>query len=207
MMEVDNLRRGLLMARKKADSPAKAPAATIFRLKIALKGMTPMIWRRVETPDCTLWHLHAIIQLCMPWDDYHMWDFAVTRNERYGPDDDQEMDYRDAGRVKLSQLSARGVKKLTYTYDYGDSWEHVITFEKPVARDPKAKYPRCIAGARAGPPEDCGGVWGYAELLEILANPKDEQYEERVAWLGGKRDPEAFNIDAINTDLAKLKIK
>jgi hypothetical protein len=199
------------MARKKADSPAKAPSAktpsaTVFRLKIALKSITPMIWRRVETPDCTLWHLHAIIQLCMPWDNYHMWDFAVTRDERYGPDDDAEMDY-SADRVKLSQLATRGVKKLAYMYDYGDSWDHVITFEKPVARDPKAKYPRCIAGARAGPPEDCGGFPGYDYLMEILANPKHKEYKERVAWLGGVFDPEAFDIDAINADLVKLKIK
>jgi hypothetical protein len=176
-------------------------------LKIALKYITPMIWRRVETPDCTLWDLHAIIQLCMPWYDYHMWDFAVTRTERYGPEDDEEMDYRDADRVKLSQFARRGVKKLTYVYDYGDGWEHVVTFEKPVPRDPKAKYPRCVAGARAGPPEDCGGAPGYDYLLEILANPKHEEYEERLEWLGGGFDPEEFDIDAVNADLRKLKIK
>ena len=190
-----------------ARTNAVAPATTVFRLKISLKFITPMIWRRVETPDCTLWDLHAIIQLCMPWYDSHMWDFAVTREERYGPDDDVEMGYRDAARVKLSELVKRGVKKLTYVYDYGDSWEHVVTFEKPVPRDPKAKYPRCIAGARAGPPEDCGGVPGYEELLEILANPKHEEYAERLEWLGGGYDPEAFDIDTVNADLQKLKIK
>ena len=200
------------MARKKAVSPAKAPktdakADTVFRLKISLKYLTPMIWRRVETPDCTLWDLHAIIQLSMPWDNYHMWDFAVTREERYGPEVDREMDYRDADRVKLSQLAERGVKKLAYMYDYGDSWDHVIAIEKPVARDPKAKYPRCIAGERACPPEDCGGFPGYEYLLEILANPKHPQYDERVEWLGGVIDPEAFDIDAINADLQKLKTK
>jgi hypothetical protein len=200
------------VARKKVTSPAKAPEPTakadnVFRLKISLKHITPMIWRRVETPDCTLWDLHLIIQMCMPWANYHMWDFAVTQNERYGAEDDEEMEYDDAGRVKLSQLAARRVKKLAYMYDYGDGWEHIVTFEKPVARDPKAKYPRCVAGARACPPEDCGGFPGYEYLLEILANPKHEEYAERVAWLGGVYDPDVFDIDAINADLQKLKIK
>lgn len=200
------------MARKKADLPAKAPKVaaktdTVFRLKISLKHITPTIWRRIEVPDCTLWDLHAIIQLCMPWANYHMWDFAVTRDERYGPDDDAEMEYRDAGRVELSQLAKRGVKKIAYMYDYGDSWDHLVTFEKPVARDPIAKYPRCIAGARACPPEDCGGFPGYDYLLEILANPKHEDYAERVEWLGGVYDPEAFDIGATNVALQKLKIK
>jgi hypothetical protein len=198
------------MPRKPSPKRATKPAAnadTVFRLKIALKNITPMIWRRIETSDCTLWNLHAIIQLSMPWDDYHMWDFAVTRDERYGPEDDAEMGYRDAGRVKLSQLAKRNVKKLTYMYDYGDSWEHVVTFEKPAPRDPKTKYPRCVAGECAGPPEDCGGFIGYEYLLEILANPKHEAYAERVEWLGGSFDPEAFEIDTINADLRKLKIK
>jgi hypothetical protein len=202
------------MARKKADPKPKAKSAptpaksdTVFRLKIALKYLTPPIWRRIETPDCTLWDLHAIIQCSMPWYDYHMWDFTITRDERYGPEDDAEMDYSDAGRVKLSHLVARGVKKFTYMYDFGDSWDHLITFEKPVARDPKVKYPRCVAGERAGPPEDCGGFPGYEYLLEILADPKHPEYEERLEWLGEAIDPEAFDLAAINSNLQKLKLK
>lgn len=201
------------MARKKATDPktkvAKntATADTVFRLKIALKYITPMIWRRIETPDCTLWDLHLIVQTSMPWADYHMWDFAVTRAERYGPEDDDEMEYRDAGRVMLSQLAARGVKKLAYTYDYGDGWEHLITFEKPVAREPKAKYPRCVAGARACPPEDCGSFPGYGRLVDVMADTKHPEYKELVGWLGGRFDPEAFDIDSINEQLQRLGIK
>ncbi|QJW96363.1 plasmid pRiA4b ORF-3 family protein [Frigoriglobus tundricola] len=179
----------------------------MFRLKISLKYLTPMIWRRIETPDCTLWDLHGIIQLCMPWANYHMWDFAVTRAERYGPEDDPEMDYLDAGRVTLSQLAQRGVKKLAYTYDYGDSWDHVVAFEKPVARDPKAKYPRCVAGARACPPEDCGGFPGYENLLAVLADRKHPDHKDMKKWAGGLIDPEAFDTDAVNADLQKLKFK
>jgi hypothetical protein len=136
-----------------------------------------------------------------------MWDFAVTRKERYGLEDDEEMDYRAADRVRLRQLAKRGVKKITYMYDYGDSWGHTITFEKPVARDPKAKYPRCIAGERAAPPEDCGGFPGYEYLVEIMANPKHPEYKERVEWLGGVYDPEAFDIAAVNSELQRLKIR
>jgi hypothetical protein len=193
------------MARAKAAAPP-ANAGTVFRLKIALTDIAPMIWRRVETPDCTLWDLHQIIQAAMPWADSHMWDFAVTRAERYGPEDDEEMDYRDAAGVTLSSLKERGVKKLSYTYDYGDSWDHAVTFEKPVARDPGAKYPRCVAGARAAPPEDCGGAPGYLNLVALMADPKDPEYAERVEWLGGAYDPEAFDLAAISSRLQKLDI-
>jgi hypothetical protein len=201
------------MARKKAAAPAKAPKGvtpapgTVFRLKISLKSIAPMIWRRVETPNCTLRDLHRIIQTCMPWGDYHMWDFAVTRDERYGPEDDDEMGYRDAGRVTLSQLANRGVKKLSYTYDYGDSWDHVVAFQTSVARDPNAKYPRCVAGARACPPEDCGGFPGYATLLAVLADPKHQEYKDRVRWLGRRFDPEEFRLDAVKAGLQKLDLK
>lgn len=186
---------------------AAAPSATVFKLKITLADIKPAIWRRVETPDCTLEALHEVIQRCFNWENYHMWEFAVSREERYGARDDEEMGSTDAGRVSLSQLAARGVKKIAYTYDFGDNWDHVITFEKPVARDAAAKYPRCVAGERAGPPEDCGGPWGYANLLDILADPKHEEYAERLEWVGGEFDPVAFDIKAVNTELAKLKHK
>jgi len=188
--------------------PTSAKAAdTVHRLKISLKWIVPMIWRRIELPDCSLYDLHAIIQTCMPWESYHMWSFEITRDERYGDQDDEEMEYLSADRIRLDKLAARKVKKFVYLYDFGDGWEHTITFEKPVKRDPKAKYPRCVAGARACPPEDCGGVPGYGRLLEILADPDHAEYEERMEWVGGEFDPEAFDPDAITKELQRLKLR
>ncbi len=202
-------------AAKPKAAPAKAAKGdTVFRLKITLDRFKPDIWRRIEVPDCSLEDLHAIIQVCMPWESCHMWEFSVGK-QRFGPemedngfgfgfDDDGS---EPAHEVRLSDLAAAGVKKLRYTYDFGDTWDHTVAFEKPVARDPEAKYPRCVAGERASPPEDCGGVWGYANLLEILADPKHPAHEERLEWIGGPIDPEAFDLDATNKDLQELKIK
>lgn len=196
-------------AAKPKAAPTKAEKEkTIFRVNITLNLFKPPIWRRIETPDCTLEDLHYIIQACMPWGGFHLWEFTAGQH-RFGPEmeddgfgpgfDDDEI--TPADQVRLSDLTAAGVKKLRYMYDFGDSWEHTIALEKPVAREPKAKYPRCIAGERAGPPEDCGGVWGYANLLEIQANPEHPEYGERMAWLGGPIDPEAFSLEKTNRRL------
>ena len=210
------------MARKSATSssakskarPARrsvAKAETVYKLKIVLKHIKPDVWRRIELPDCTLEDLHEVIQACMPWGNCHLWEFSVGQ-QRFGmePEDDWFMmddDSDPAWEVQLSDLAAAGVKKFSYMYDFGDSWDHVITFEKPVARDPKAKYPRCVAGARACPPDDCGGPWGYAALLQVLADPKHPEHKHMMEWAGGPIDPEAFDLDAINKRLQRLKFK
>ena len=199
-------------AKSKAEPAKTAKGDTVFRIKITLDRFKPAIWRRIEAPDCTLEDLHNIIQLSMPWYSCHLWEFNVGR-DRFGPemedfgfgfDDDEPA---PAGEAWLSGLVAAGIKKLRYTYDFGDSWEHTITFEKPVAREPKAKYPRCVAGERACPPEDCGGVWGYAGLLETLADPKHPDHKEMMQWAGGPIDPDAFDLDATNKELQRLKMK
>jgi hypothetical protein len=199
-------------AKPKAAPAKPAKGDTVFTLKIVLKWLKPEIWRRVELPDCTLEDLHWVIQLCMPWTNSHLWEFTVG-NQRFGMDMEdapfamEEDDSEPAYEVQLSKLVAAGVKKFNYQYDFGDSWDHIITFEKPATRDPKAKYPRCVAGARACPPDDCGGAPGYEQLLEILADKKHPDHEHMMEWAGGPIDPEAFDLDAINKALQQLKLK
>jgi len=206
-------------AAKPAAKPKAAPAKgekadAVFKLKISLKWLKPEIWRRVEVPDCTLEDLHWVIQLCMPWTNSHLWEFTVG-TKRYGMDmDDAPSAFalgddgsEPAHGVKLSDLAAGGVKKFTYTYDFGDSWDHVVAFEKPVPRDPKAKYPRCVAGARACPPDDCGGAPGYEQLLEVLADKKHPDHKDMMEWVGRPIDPEAFDLDAANKRLQRLKLR
>jgi hypothetical protein len=173
----------------------------IYQLKITLKDIRPPIWRRVQVKDCTLARLHDVIQTCLGWEGYHLHAFEIG-GEQYGePDPDGMMEYRDERRVKLGQVVAAGVKKFTYTYDFGDNWEHVIQVEKTLAGEPGVRYPRCVAGKRAGPPEDCGGPWGYGDFLEAVQNSDHPEHEEMLEWVGGEFDPEAFDAEAVNEEL------
>lgn len=190
---------------KPSTAPAKSARANVYQLKITLNDIRPPIWRRVQTKDCTLADLHDIIQLVLGWEDYHLHEFEIGE-ERYGLPEQWESGWDDgevsnSRKVKLSQLVEEGVKKFRYQYDMGDSWEHTITVEKPQPSEPGVKYPRCIAGERAGPPEDCGGAWGYGDFVDAIQNPKHERHDELLEWVGGEFDPEAFNLDAVNMEL------
>jgi hypothetical protein len=184
----------------------KAPSAptSIWQLKVTLAGVRPPIWRRVQVPgSITLARLHLVIQAVMGWENYHLYAFEVG-GEQYG-EADRELDIRSASTRRLDQVAAGARARLTYTYDFGDNWEHRIEVEKVLPPDPGVRYPICVAGRRACPPEDCGGVWGYEELLEILRDPQHEEYEERLEWVGGEFDPEAFDLQAATAALARLR--
>ena len=183
---------------------AKEKPPQVYRLKITLKDIEPTVWRRVEVADCSLYELHHVIQRIMEWDGSHLWLFTI-RDERYGDpsmDDDQ-----DASEFQLSEFVKKRVKKFTYWYDFGDDWMHIIEVEKPVDADPLARYPRCVGGERAGPPEDCGGPWGYGGFVAALRDPHHARHDEIKEWFDGPYDPEAFDLDAINERFAPPKPK
>ena len=170
----------------------------VFQLKITLDGIEPEIWRRVQVKDCSLTKLHQVIQAVMGWADYHMYYFEIA-GERYSdPQMIEDTDWKNAKKVRLSEVVKAGHWKLKYVYDMGDDWHHAITVEEALAPEPRAKYPRCIAGARACPPEDCGGIWGYEDFLEAIRDPKHEDHDEMLEWAGGEFDPEAFDLKAAN---------
>jgi hypothetical protein len=176
-------------------------AGSIYQLKVALRDIRPPVWRRVQVKDCTLAKLHDVIQTCMGWDGYHLHAFEIG-GEQYGePDPDGMLEGGDERKVRLSQIVAQGFKKFTYTYDFGDNWEHLIQVEKVLDAEPGVRYPRCLAGKRACPPEDCGGPWGYGSFLEAISNPSHPEHEDMVEWVGGEFDPEAFDIEAVNEEL------
>jgi hypothetical protein len=144
----------------------------------------------------------------MGWEDYHLHQFVV-RGESYGPLDPEdalwEMEKHNEEEISINQIVKMGRKtRFTYEYDFGDSWQHEIVLEKTLEPEPKVKYPRCVEGAMACPPEDVGGVWGYAEFLETIADPKHESHEDMLEWIGGKFDAERFDLDAVNRELRKL---
>jgi hypothetical protein len=179
---------------------------TIYQLKIALAETRPPIWRRVQTQDCNLTKLHMVIQRAMGWYGGHLWAFDID-GEQYGenPWGDSDMDMLSSRSIKLSQLVDEGVKKFRYTYDFGDNWEHVVTVEKTLDADPTAKYPRCTAGKRACPPEDCGGPWSYDEFLVAISDPKHKEHKELLEWVGGEFDSEKFDLSEVNQQLAAIR--
>lgn len=107
--------------------------------------------------------------------------------------------------ARLFDVLARAGAKAVYTYDFGDSWEHQIVVEKRLPPEPGCAYPACLAGERHGPPEDCGGIPGFYNLLEAIHDPEYEQQKELLDWLGDGFDPEAFSIDEVNRRLAPLQ--
>jgi hypothetical protein len=178
--------------------------ATVYQLKITLADIKPPVWRRIEVGDCTLSKLHKVIQIVMGWSGSHLWAFDIE-GDPYGDDTEDDPDIVSARKLKVGEIVQVGIKKFHYTYDFGDNWEHVVQVEKVLEAEPKVKYPRCVKGRRACPPEDCGGPWGYEEFLQAIRNPDHEQHQEMLAWVGGEFDPEAFDIEAVNKDLATVR--
>lgn len=190
----------LPVRRKTKDGPAP-----ILQVRVDLSGAKPPIWRRLQVPaDITLAALHEVLQTAFGWDDYHMHVFETP----YGAfgQADPELGHRADRNVTLEQVARESGTKITYTYDFGDSWEHLIAVEKTLEPEPSAAYPRCVAGRRAAPPEDCGGAYGYMELVEILADPAHPEHQDRLEWLGlddaRAFDPAAFDLEQINSALA-----
>jgi Plasmid pRiA4b ORF-3-like protein len=183
-----------------------APAEII--LKITLRGIRPPVWRRVRvSSDITLRVLHQVIQEAMGWYDSHLHEFEVS-SRRYGePSEDvwpgMQRTFSENG-VKLDTLVDQGVKRFRYLYDFGDGWEHEVAIEKVGPLDPDQQYPSLITGKRACPPEDCGGVPGYYRLLDVLADPSDEEHAELTEWVGDNFDPERFDAAAIDATFAAM---
>lgn len=173
----------------------------IYQLKVTLKGSKPPIWRRILVPsDIRLDELHLVLQTAMGWLNCHLHQF-IADNVIYGLADDDfalDFDVEDEARYRLSDLLRTEKHSLIYQYDFGDGWEHKVVLEKILPDDSKQPLPICLKGSRACPPEDCGGIWGYAQLLETLKNPADPEYEDMVEWLGGEFDSEAFDVKSVN---------
>ena len=173
----------------------------IFQFKIVLDDILPQIWRTIEVEsDITFYQFHLTIQEAMGWTNSHLHEFN-DGNFRIGDTSEEAREFGDSPQwdeknKKISDYLSKDRTKLSYTYDFGDNWKHTIILEGIGLVQKGAKYPRCIDGARACPPEDCGSTPGYYRLLEILADPKHEEYEEMKKWAGGF-DPEHFNKEEV----------
>jgi hypothetical protein len=179
----------------------RAPAKVAYQLKITLEGSKPPIWRRVLVADCTLGVLHDIVQTAMGWENEHLHQFEFGKESFGDPEHDLDTDY-DETRVLLSELVANGCQKLRYWYDFGDDWWHTIQIEETLEPQPTDKFPLCVKGVGACPPEDCGGIWGYYEYLEAISNPKHKRHAELIEWAGEGFDANYFDVDEVNQMLA-----
>ncbi len=186
-----------------------SPADVLFQFKITLLEIDPPIWRRVQVADCTLDLLHEYIQAAFGWENCHLHEFHID-GVRYGPREHDDLDFdmetEDEAEATLSQLLPKSRRKVrwVYEYDFGDGWRHEILFEGYPPRQTGWKYPICTEGARACPPEDCGGPWGYADYLAAVADPEHEQHEEMLGWRG-PFDPEAFDPKAATREMKKVR--
>jgi hypothetical protein len=182
--------------------------AADVQLRIELLHVQPHVWRRVIVPETvTLAKLHQILQAVMGWTDSHLHEYVIARKHYGTPDPDwpTEEPLHDERRMHLKPFIEARVRRFNYLYDFGDSWEHEITVEDLLA--PKGSGPRivCMAGENACPPEDVGGEGGYASFLEAIADPQHERHQEMRDWIGYPFDPQAFDLNALNQRLARMK--
>lgn len=179
-----------------------AKPIAVYQLKVTLKHIKPAIWRRLQVAaDIKLDKLHMVLQDALGWTNSHLHHF-IAGDDLYGMADLDEYSaaLKDEKKFKLAQIASEK-SRLIYEYDFGDGWKHETLVEKVLAPEPGVQYPRCLAGKRACPPEDCGGVGGYDYLLKIIADPKHDEHAEMMTWLGGSFDPEAFDLWKTDTGL------
>jgi hypothetical protein len=173
------------------------PGAVIFQLKVSLCGINPVIWRRLLVPgNIRLDILHETIQGAFGWKDEHLHEYIIN-GITYGDPDNPPADSFVSERGTKSKLKFLGIKaddKFFYRYDFGDDWLHEVLVEQILEPVPKVTYPQLIAGERACPPEDCGGLPGYEHLLQAWQNQSNPEYKELLNWVGKDFNPEEFDI-------------
>ena len=187
----------------------RGPSSTLYELKITLRGSEPPIWRRLQVPSSIKLHrLHEVFQVAMGWTDSHLHQFVDPPKVYSVPSEEDypSVERLDERRFRLADLARHEKASFLYEYDFGDGWEHGVVVEKIVFAGLEKKSAVCLAGEKACPPEDCGGIWGYYELLEALNNPKHESHQEMLDWLGEPFDPDRFDLQEVNAILRGLKL-
>lgn len=192
----------------------------VMRFRITLNEIEPSIWRMIDVQDsCSFWDLHVAVQDAMGWLDYHLHSFVPQKssesvNKPIGiPDEDFDDGTLPGWEVSIADYFVSPGDFLEYEYDFGDGWCHQIELVDIQPREAGRKYPCCVDGARACPPEDCGGVSGYYELLEILEDPSNEEHESMVEWLKGHAknyypyDADAFDPASVHFDNPGTRFK
>jgi hypothetical protein len=188
--------------------PTKQSQKMVYKLKVVLLETDPPVWRRFVVPSSvTLRGLHLILQEVMGWTNSHLYRFQIGSKEYAEPDpynEFNELDFNNLRQTKLGRLVTKKGSTFLYEYDFGDNWIHEIVVEDILEHEPSRRYPTCLAGERACPPEDSGGTYGYAKLLGIIRDPDHEQYMDTMTWLGSRFDPDTFDLKTINNKLRSM---
>ena len=185
-----------------APAGKKAPAEKAMQLSLFVSGCEPQVWRRLLVRE-SMWlqQLHDAIQVLFEWYDYQVHEFAAA-GTRYGnPFNRGYVVVEDDPDVTLADIDLAGAGRMLYHYHFGEGWTVEIGVEKILPLEKKQFYPVCVAGARAGPPEDCGGAEAYNDMLECVKTPHTDIGQEWLAWLGPEYDPEKCDLEAINEQL------
>jgi hypothetical protein len=182
----------------------------IFQFKVTLEGVVPPVWRQILVPESySFWDLHVAIQDAMGWQDYHLHQFRLTnpktgQSEFIGIPDEEGFDYGQSTlpgwELAIADYFTHPTVSGRYEYDFGDDWQHEVVLEDILPRNASTKYPRCLAGEQACPPEDCGGIHGYAEFLEAYQDPSHKEHRAMHDWLGDGYDPKTFNPEDVHFD-------
>ena len=193
----------------------------VYQFKITLEGIDPPIWRRMLVPaKYNFWDFHVAIQDSMGWLDYHLHGFRFRPKHKrklieigIPGDNYDDIEIIPGWEVLITDHFTDPGQKIVYEYDFGDSWYHEILFEGILLKIKNAKYPKCIAGERACPPEDCGSVDGYYRIIKILQDPTHNEHEEYIEWLKGHAKnyypykPDEFYPDRVRFDNPKQRWK
>ena len=178
----------------------------VYQLKVSLIESEPLIWRRfLVKKETTLFKLHRILQTVVGWEDAHLHEFRLGALRFGEPDPEEEYEVLDERTIKLSQIAPSDPIAFEYLYDFGDGWEHAVAIEQGVDSKTGVRYPVCIEGARACPPEDVGAMPGYERFLKVIRNRRHPEHKDMLAWIGGHFDPEAFDLRAVNQRLLSKK--
>ncbi len=177
-----------------------------LHFKIVLIESKPLVWRTFKvTDDYRLDRFHQVLQIVMGWNNSHLHEFKI-KGHQVGMVDDMSVEYapemKDETKIYLGDFNLDEKDTFTYLYDFGDSWSHVLYVEN--INHQKLLNPICTDGKRACPPDDCGGVWGYADMLDILKNPSHPEYEEYMEWLPEGFNPASFSPESVNKELEKF---
>ena len=168
---------------------------TVHRLKITLRGVKPPVWRRIEVASATtLGELSPMLEGVMGWYGGHLHAFDVDGTDYSPPDPDWDSDDLDEKKYHLGDVLPAVGAKMTWDYDFGDGWRHNVVVEAITPAEMNLSYPLCITGKRACPPEDCGGSWGYAEILRALRDPNHPGRADRLAMVPPGFDPARFDL-------------
>jgi hypothetical protein len=184
---------------------AKNPPERTFTLRLSIAGTTPVVWRRIVVRE-SMWlsRLHDSIQIAFDWFDYQTHVFTLEDLRFGNPLKRDDLTIEDDRDVTLADLDLEHRARFNYVYQFGEGWNVDVKIEKSGPWQKTAQYPHCIAGERAGPPEDCGGLEAFHDMLACIKEPHSDLGREWLDWLGPDYDPAACDLEKINRALKKL---